>query len=255
MITTSHAGADLSSLSLPDLFETNPTFLGILIISIERIYISQLPSENCYLYDVPQVIWCLSKHPEMHHSLVKDVIVPKATTNKQHPLRAETHDPIRPRPSTSCSLRWQKIAKGKETTNLVGSIAQMSEQGIEDLIEAPEKCWHQNGPSTRKWLTKVLTLETLAPVFLWHQHFSGISIPAAEAHWRIWERRVRNREGKWEAVGMGHKSVRQLCFIEDEMDAVDVYNRLRSHLLTIEYPPKPNPAFHSCDTVVSILTS
>ena len=25
---------------------------------------------------------------------------------------------------------------------------------------------------------------------------------------------------------MGHKSVKQLYFIEDEMDAVDVYNRL-----------------------------
>jgi len=35
---------------------------------------------------------------------------------------------------------------------------------------------------------------------------------------------------------MGYKSVRQLYFIEDEMDAVDVYNRLRSHLLIIEYP-------------------
>jgi hypothetical protein len=34
---------------------------------------------------------------------------------------------------------------------------------------------------------------------------------------------------------MGHKSIRQLCFIEDEMDAVDVYNRLRSHLLITEY--------------------
>jgi hypothetical protein len=51
---------------------------------------------------------------------------------------------------------------------------------------------------------------------------------------------------KWEEVGMGHKSVRQLYFIEDEMDAVDVYNRLRSHL-------KLNPAFRSCDAVVSIL--
>ena len=52
---------------------------------------------------------------------------------------------------------------------------------------------------------------------------------------------------------MGHKSVRQLYFIEDEMDAVDVYNRLRSHLLTTEYPLKLNPAFRSCDAVVSIL--
>jgi len=32
----------------------------------------------------------------------------------------------------------KNIAKGKETTNLVGRIAQMSEQEIEDLIEAPE---------------------------------------------------------------------------------------------------------------------
>ena len=52
---------------------------------------------------------------------------------------------------------------------------------------------------------------------------------------------------------MGHKSVRQLYFIEDEMDAIDVYNRLRSHLLIIEYPLKLNPAFRSCDSVVSIL--
>jgi len=52
---------------------------------------------------------------------------------------------------------------------------------------------------------------------------------------------------------MRHKSVRQLYFIEDEMDAVDVYNRLRSHLLTTEYPLKLNPAFRSCDAVVSIL--
>ena len=43
---------------------------------------------------------------------------------------------------------------------------------------------------------------------------------------------------------MGHKSVRQLYFIEDEMDAVDVYNRLRSHLL-MEYSLKFNPAFPS----------
>ena len=64
----------------------------------------------------------------------------------------------------------KKFAKGKETTNLVGRIAQMSEQEIEDLIETPE--------------------------WLWHQHFSGIGIPAADAHWRPWERRVRNREGK-----------------------------------------------------------
>ena len=97
------------------------------------------------------------------------------------------------------------------------------------------------------------TRNALTPVFLWHQHSSGTSVPAAEAHWRSWEQRARNREGKWEAVGMGHKSVRQLCFIEDEMDAVDVYNRLRSHLLTIEYPLKFNLAFHSCDAVVSIL--
>jgi len=54
---------------------------------------------------------------------------------------------------------------------------------------------------------------------------------------------------KWKEVGMGHKSVRQLYFIEDEMDAVDVYNRLRSHLLIIEYPLKLNPAFRSCDSV------
>ena len=47
--------------------------------------------------------------------------------------------------------------------------------------------------------------------------------------------------------------VRQLYCIEDEMDAFDVYNRLRSHLLIIEYPLKLNPAFHSCDSVVSIL--
>ena len=52
---------------------------------------------------------------------------------------------------------------------------------------------------------------------------------------------------------MGHKSVRHLYFIEDEMDAVDVYNRLRSHLLIIEYPLKLNLPFRSCDVVVSIL--
>jgi hypothetical protein len=52
---------------------------------------------------------------------------------------------------------------------------------------------------------------------------------------------------------MRHKSVRPLYFIEDEMDAVDVCNRLRSHLLRIEYPLKLNPAFYSCDSVVSIL--
>ena len=39
------------------------------------------------------------------------------------------------------------------------------------------------------------------------------------------------REEKWEDVGVGHKSVRQLYFIEDEIEAVDVHNRLRSHLL------------------------
>jgi hypothetical protein len=51
---------------------------------------------------------------------------------------------------------------------------------------------------------------------------------------------------KWEEVGMGHKSVRQLYFIEDEIDAVDVYDRLRSHLLVIELPPlKLKPAFRS----------
>jgi hypothetical protein len=50
---------------------------------------------------------------------------------------------------------------------------------------------------------------------------------------------------------MGHKSVRQLYFIEDEIDAVDVYNRL--HPLRIEYPLKLNPAFRSYDSVVSIL--
>jgi hypothetical protein len=49
----------------------------------------------------------------------------------------------------------------------------------------------------------------------------------------------------WEEVGMGHKSVRQLYFIEDEIDAVDVYNRLRSHPLIIEYPLQLNPAFSS----------
>jgi len=54
---------------------------------------------------------------------------------------------------------------------------------------------------------------------------------------------------------MGHKSVRQLYFIEDEMDAVDIYNRLRSHLLITEYPLKLGPAFRSCDSVVSILAS
>ena len=52
---------------------------------------------------------------------------------------------------------------------------------------------------------------------------------------------------------MGHKSVRQLYFIEDEMDAVDVYNRLCSHLPIIEYLLKLNPAFRSCDAGVSIL--
>jgi hypothetical protein len=52
---------------------------------------------------------------------------------------------------------------------------------------------------------------------------------------------------------MGYKSVRQLYFIEDKMDAVDVYNRLRSHLLIIGYPLKLNPTFRSCDSVVSIL--
>jgi hypothetical protein len=107
----SHAGVDLSSLSLPDLFEANPTFLEIFVISVKRIYISQLPSENCGLCDVPQVIWCLGKHPEVHYSPVKDVIVLKPTANKQHPLRAETYDPIRPRPSTSRSLRQQKNCK------------------------------------------------------------------------------------------------------------------------------------------------
>ena len=90
----------------------------------------------------------------------------------------------------------QKIAKGKETTNLVGRIAQMSEQEIEDLIERLEKCWHQNGSGTKN----VLTQERL-----WHQHFSGIGIPAAEAHWRLWERRVRNREGK---MGRGRDVIR-----------------------------------------------
>ena len=45
---------------------------------------------------------------------------------------------------------------------------------------------------------------------------------------------------------MGHKSVRQLYVIEDEIDAVDVYNRLRSHLLIIEY-------LHSNSTRLSAL--
>jgi hypothetical protein len=44
-----------------------------------------------------------------------------------------------------------------------------------------------------------------------------------------------------------------LYFIEDEMDAVNIYNRLRSHLLITEYLLKLNPAFCSCDAVVSIL--
>jgi len=52
---------------------------------------------------------------------------------------------------------------------------------------------------------------------------------------------------------MGHKSVRQLYFIEGEMDAVDVYNRLRSHLPMIEYLLNLNPVSRSCDAVVSIL--
>ena len=55
----------------------------------------------------------------------------------------------------------------------------MSEQEIEDLIVALEWLRHQKMADTRK---------ALAPVFLWRQHFSGasifsgISIPAAEAH-------------------------------------------------------------------------
>jgi hypothetical protein len=124
---------------LPDLFETNPTFLGILVNSIERIYISQLPSENYDLYDVPQVIWCLSKHPEMHYSPVQDVIVLKPTANRQHPYVLRRTTQLGPDHPQVTVFAGNKIAKGKETTNPVGSIAQMSEQGIKDLIEAPEK--------------------------------------------------------------------------------------------------------------------
>jgi hypothetical protein len=88
--------------------------------------------------------------------------------------------------------------------------------------------WHQKNADTRGPDISI-PLIYLVSAFFW-QHSSG-----------------------WEEVGVGHKSVRQLYFIKDEMDAVDVYNRLRSHLLIIEYPLKLNPAFRPCDPVVLIL--
>jgi hypothetical protein len=74
----------------------------------------------------------------MHYGPVKHVVVLKPTANKQHPLPAETYDPIRSGHPQVAVFASEKIARGEEITNLVGRIAQMSEQEIEDLIEAPE---------------------------------------------------------------------------------------------------------------------
>jgi hypothetical protein len=84
---------------------------------------------------------------------------------------------------------------------------------------APEKCWHQKMADTRN---------ALLPEKCRHQDTRNAL--ALEKYRGNGE--CETGKEKWKEVGVGHKSVRQLHFIEDEMDAVDVYNRLvRSHLM------------------------